>query len=42
MRRAWVQTVLGLLAEPPQSAKFRSIIPTEEVDHDEPNHIGGQ
>jgi hypothetical protein len=34
--------VLGVLAEPPQIARFRSLIRTEEVDHDEPNHIRSQ
>ena len=42
MRRAREQTVLGVSAEPPRNARFRSIIRTEEVDHDEPNHIGSQ
>ena len=29
--------LLGVFAEPPGSARFRSIIRIEEVDHDEPN-----
>jgi hypothetical protein len=40
MRPVRERTVLGVLAEPPQIARFRSIIRTEEVDHDEPNHLG--
>ena len=32
-----VETVLDVVAEPPQNVRFRSIIPTEEVDHDEPS-----
>jgi hypothetical protein len=42
MRRARVQTVLSVVAEPPRTARFQPIIPAEEVDHDEPNHIGSQ
>jgi hypothetical protein len=37
MRRARVETVLDVVAEPPQNVRFRSIIPTEEVDHNEPS-----
>ena len=37
MRRARLETVLDVVAEPPQNVRFRSIIPTEEVDHDEPS-----
>jgi hypothetical protein len=40
--RAWEQTVLGVSAEPPQIARFRSISRTEEAHHDEPNHIGNR
>jgi hypothetical protein len=36
------RTVLGMSAEPPPNVRFRSIIRTEEVDHDEPNDIGSQ
>jgi hypothetical protein len=42
MRRAWQQRVLGVLAKPAPSGRFRSVSRTEEVDHDEPNHIGSQ
>jgi hypothetical protein len=42
MRRACERTVLGVLAESPRNVRFRSIIRTEEVDHDEPNHIGSR
>jgi hypothetical protein len=42
MRRATEHTVLGDLAEPPRNGRLRSIIRTEEVDPDEPSHIGRQ
>ena len=37
MRRVRVEKVLDVVAEPPRNVRFRSIIPTEEVDHDEPS-----
>jgi hypothetical protein len=34
--------VLGVLAEPRRTARFQSSARTQEVDRDEPNHIGSQ
>jgi hypothetical protein len=42
IRRARERTALDLWAEPARIARFRSIIPTEEDHHDEPNHIGSR
>jgi hypothetical protein len=42
MRRASERTVLGVSAEPPGNVRFRAIVRTGEVDHDEPNDIGSQ
>jgi len=41
-RRRSGQTVHGVSGEPPGNVRFRSVIRTEEVAHDEPNHICNQ
>jgi hypothetical protein len=42
LRRVSERTVLGVSAESPGNVRFRSVIRTEEVAHDEPNHICNQ